>query len=497
MTPPVPRTHGVCVGTPIGSNRVLVSALDADGRATGAPTAAAGVLGEIVVSAPHLKDHYDRLWLTDRAAAETRSVSRALRRRRWHRTGDVGHLDDRRAAVGRGADAARHRRPPTGRSRRSGRAAGGARRRRAPRGRRRRRPARTSAGRRGSRDPAARSRVRLADPEVARAVRASTGIRSRRRARRAAPAHRHPAQLEDRPVAALGVGGPDARGRRGPSPHDRPRHRRHRGSSVARSRLSSSAAGHEVRTLQRRASGVAGATDIARLDHRSAPSSRRRPTARGGWFTWRPKSRSPVGPNEFARSTSSGTRTVLDAAERCRRVPLRAGLVAVGRALRLVTRGGRAPDPPTPSTRAATTHGPRRRRSCSPSRPRPPAMHVVAVRPHIVWGPGDTQLVGAHRRRAHAPGRLPLLDGGTALIDTTYVDNACDRHPRRPRPRRRRHTAGPYVLTNGEPRPVGDLLAGICAGRRRAAAAMERARVARPRRRLRHGAPSGRSCPAG
>ena len=30
---------GVCVGTPIGSNRVLVSALDADGRATGAPTA--------------------------------------------------------------------------------------------------------------------------------------------------------------------------------------------------------------------------------------------------------------------------------------------------------------------------------------------------------------------------------------------------------------------------------------------------------------------------
>ena len=87
---------GVCVGTPIGSNRVLVSALDADGRATGAPTAAAGVLGEIVVSAPHLKDHYDRLWLTDRAAVrDTVGLEGTPADARWHRTGDVGHLDDR------------------------------------------------------------------------------------------------------------------------------------------------------------------------------------------------------------------------------------------------------------------------------------------------------------------------------------------------------------------------------------------------------------------
>ena len=87
---------GVCVGTPIGSNRVLVSALDADGRATGAPTAVAGVLGEIVVSAPHLKDHYDRLWLTDRAAVrDTVGLEGTPADARWHRTGDVGHLDDR------------------------------------------------------------------------------------------------------------------------------------------------------------------------------------------------------------------------------------------------------------------------------------------------------------------------------------------------------------------------------------------------------------------
>ncbi|MCH1884005.1 alpha/beta fold hydrolase [Agrococcus sp. ARC_14] len=80
---------GVCVGSPIGANRVLVSALDADGRATGEPSADPGVLGEILISAPHLKSHYDRLWLTDRAA--TRATPSASER--WHRTGDIGHLD--------------------------------------------------------------------------------------------------------------------------------------------------------------------------------------------------------------------------------------------------------------------------------------------------------------------------------------------------------------------------------------------------------------------
>lgn len=79
---------GVCVGRPIGSIEVLVSALDADGAATGEPSRSPGVLGEIVISAPHLKERYDRLWLTDRAA--TRAVPASGR---WHRTGDVGHLD--------------------------------------------------------------------------------------------------------------------------------------------------------------------------------------------------------------------------------------------------------------------------------------------------------------------------------------------------------------------------------------------------------------------
>ena len=50
---------------------------------------------------------------------------------------------------------------------------------------------------------------------------------------------------------------------------------------------------------------------------------------------------------------------------------------------------------------------------------------VVAVRPHLVWGPGDTQLVGRIVDRARA-GRLALVGGGRALVDTTYIDNAVD-----------------------------------------------------------------------
>ena len=50
---------------------------------------------------------------------------------------------------------------------------------------------------------------------------------------------------------------------------------------------------------------------------------------------------------------------------------------------------------------------------------------VTSIRPHVVWGPGDTQLVGRIVDRARS-GRLPLLDDGMALIDTTYVTNAAD-----------------------------------------------------------------------
>jgi len=88
-----------------------------------------------------------------------------------------------------------------------------------------------------------------------------------------------------------------------------------------------------------------------------------------------------------------------------------------------------------------------------------PALAVLAIRPHLVWGPGDTQLVERVVARGRA-GRLPLVGTGAALIDTTYVDNAVgalvaalDAGAR----------GEALVVSNGEPRPVAEVLARLCA----------------------------------
>jgi nucleoside-diphosphate-sugar epimerase len=86
---------------------------------------------------------------------------------------------------------------------------------------------------------------------------------------------------------------------------------------------------------------------------------------------------------------------------------------------------------------------------------------VVAVRPHLVWGAGDEQLVGRILDRARA-GRLALVGRGEALIDTTYVDNAVDALVAALD--RAEQVAGrAFVVSNGEPRPVAELVARICA----------------------------------
>jgi nucleoside-diphosphate-sugar epimerase len=90
-----------------------------------------------------------------------------------------------------------------------------------------------------------------------------------------------------------------------------------------------------------------------------------------------------------------------------------------------------------------------------------PEFRTVALRPHLVWGPGDTQLIGRIVQRARQ-GRLVMVGSGTALIDTTYVDNAAtaiaaalDRCAE-PQVHGR-----PFVVTNGEPRTVAEILARI------------------------------------
>ena len=90
-----------------------------------------------------------------------------------------------------------------------------------------------------------------------------------------------------------------------------------------------------------------------------------------------------------------------------------------------------------------------------------PGFSVVAVRPHLVWGPGDTQLVARIVERARR-GRLPLLGHGAALIDSTYIDNAASAIAQAMERADAVH-GNFYVVTNGEPRPVAELLYGMCA----------------------------------
>ena len=85
-----------------------------------------------------------------------------------------------------------------------------------------------------------------------------------------------------------------------------------------------------------------------------------------------------------------------------------------------------------------------------------PSMAVVAIRPHLIWGPGDTQFIERIVSRARA-GRLVIVGSGRSLIDTTYVDNAADALlaalDRAPMIGGRA-----FVVTNGQPRTVRELL---------------------------------------
>jgi len=88
-----------------------------------------------------------------------------------------------------------------------------------------------------------------------------------------------------------------------------------------------------------------------------------------------------------------------------------------------------------------------------------PEFATLALRPHLVWGPGDTQLIERIVERARS-GRLFLIDGGLSLIDTTYVTNAAQAFAQA-------IVAVPeafgraLMVTNGEPRTVRETLSRI------------------------------------
>lgn len=218
------------------------------------------------------------------------------------------------------------------------------------------------------------------------------------------------------------------------------------------------AAGHDVRTLQRRPSHVDGATDTWGSVTDPVVVARAVDGVEG--VVHLAAKVSLAGDvDQFRTVNVDGTRALLDAAERAgasRFVHVSSPSVAhAGSAL-----AGVGAEPASPEHAQGHYARTKAEAELLALARDSPAMRVVVVRPHLVWGPGDTQLVERIVARARR-GRLPLLNGGTALIDSTYIDNAASGIVAALDRADEAH-GNAYVLTNGEPRPVGDLLAGIC-----------------------------------
>jgi nucleoside-diphosphate-sugar epimerase len=87
---------------------------------------------------------------------------------------------------------------------------------------------------------------------------------------------------------------------------------------------------------------------------------------------------------------------------------------------------------------------------------------TIVLRPHLVWGPGDTQLVGRIVDRARQ-GRLVLPDHGRAMVATTFVDDAADAVVAGlDRTADSDEAIGrAWVVTGDDPRPLAELVEGI------------------------------------
>ncbi len=81
-----------------------------------------------------------------------------------------------------------------------------------------------------------------------------------------------------------------------------------------------------------------------------------------------------------------------------------------------------------------------------------PDLATVALRPHLLWGPGDPHLIPRVIARAKA-GKLRRVGDRPVTVDVTYIDNAADAHLNAA------DRLGPgaacagkaYFITNGEP----------------------------------------------
>lgn len=87
------------------------------------------------------------------------------------------------------------------------------------------------------------------------------------------------------------------------------------------------------------------------------------------------------------------------------------------------------------------------------------ALSTTALRPHLIWGPGDNHLIPRIVARARA-GRLRRVGDNRNRVDTIFIDNAADAHLQAA------ERLGPgapvagraYFISQGEPQPLWDIV---------------------------------------
>jgi 2-alkyl-3-oxoalkanoate reductase len=217
------------------------------------------------------------------------------------------------------------------------------------------------------------------------------------------------------------------------------------------------ARGDEVVTLQRRPSGVAGVTDV-RGDLADAAVRARAVTGADAVVHLAAKVALSGPEHEYEQVNVEGTRALLAAARTAgvrRFVQVSSPSVAhAGSSL-----VGAGADPADP----VRARGPYARTKAAAELlalgADAPGFAVVAVRPHIVWGPGDTQLVQRVVDRSRE-GRMVVVGDGTALIDTTWIDDAAAALVAAVDRAEDAAVRGrAFVVSSGQPRTVGELMA--------------------------------------
>ena len=93
-----------------------------------------------------------------------------------------------------------------------------------------------------------------------------------------------------------------------------------------------------------------------------------------------------------------------------------------------------------------------------------PGLRTIALRPHLIFGPGDTNLVPTILKRARA-GRLVQVGDGTNLVDLTFIDDCVSAHLLAASALDETQAAGgrPFFISQGTPVPLWEWIGRVLA----------------------------------